>query len=138
MGGALSIEPAIELASREIEEKLKLVNAVVDRQRGKVLSSTIAFMYFTLLMTYTLYSLPSLGIWAGTGEENFFIVVQFVILGVWIADLVSLTGVGNSRDGFYILALMMTFAGFVFYRGRNDKGRKLEKNPRQRKEVVGQ
>ena len=168
MGGALSIEPAIELASREIEEKLKvavglasqevdeklksinavaaelmnlasghgdeklrLVNMVFDRQRGKLLSSAIAFMYFTLLMAYSLYS-QSLG--AGTRGENLFVVLQFVILGVWIADLVSFIGSGTIRDGFYIFALLMAFAGFVFCRGRNDKGRKFEG----KKEVVGQ
>jgi len=168
MGGALSIEPAVRLASREIEkklkiaielasreidgklisinalaaelmnlasghgdEKLKLVNAVVDRQRVKLLASAIVFVYFTLLMAYTLYSRPN-----GAGEENLFVAAQFVILGVWIFDLVSFIGSDTNRDGFYFLALMMMFAGFVFCRWRDDKRRKVEDN-RLRNEVIG-
>ncbi|KAF8428525.1 hypothetical protein EV426DRAFT_584634 [Tirmania nivea] len=141
MGGVLSIESAVELASREVDEKLKsvnamviglmnlasghsdeklqLVDAVVDRQRGKLLSSATAFMYFTLLMSYTLYSRPSL-----ETKENLFLALQFVILGVWIADLVALIRSGTNRDGYFILALMILSAGFVFCRGRTNKERK--------------
>ena len=113
MGGVLSIEPAIKLASSEIDGKLKLVNAVVDRQRGKLLSSAIALVYFTLLMAYTLYSRSNPE--TGTGEGNLSVVLQFVILGVWMADLVWFFGSGTKRDGFYILALMMVFVGFVVH-----------------------
>jgi len=124
---------AMLLGTSEMDKKIYLVNGVVDRQRGKLLSSAIAFGYFTLLMAYTLYSRPS-----GAGEENLFVAAQFVILGVWMADLVSFIGSDTNRDGFYILALMMMFAGFVFYRGRNGKGSKLEDNSRLKKEVVDQ
>jgi len=204
MGSALSIEPTIQLASREIDEKLKLVNAlaaelmnvasghgdaklqaiqivvndavkllskemddkmqatnvmaintmllvtsemdkkiqlvdvVIDRQRRKLLSSAVAFMYFILLMAYTLYPPPSVG--TGTRGANFFVGLQFLILGVWISDLVggvNLPFVQNStnQDRFFILALVMGFLGFVFCRAGDHKGVKLGDNPGLGKEV---
>ena len=126
---------AMLLGTSELDKRIFLVDRVLDRQRGKLLSSAIAFVYFTLLMAYTLYSRSNPE--TGTGEENLFVVLQFAILGVWMADLVSSIGSGTNRDGFYILALMMMFAGFIFYRGRNNKRGKPE-DSQLRKEVVSQ
>jgi len=105
MGGAPSIEPAVQLA-----------DVALERQRRKLLSSAVAFMYFTLLMAYTLYPPPSVG--TGNRRVNLFVGLQLLILGVWIAELVG------GRDGFYILVLVVGFVGFVFCRD-GDYERKL-------------
>ena len=54
-----------------------------------------------------------------------------------MADLVVFTESDTSRDGFFILALMVGFLGFVYCRGKNDKGRQLEDNLRLRIDVPG-
>jgi len=114
-----------------MQPAIQLADVVIERQRRKLLSSAVAFIYFTLLMTYILYPPPSEG--TGTRGANFFVGLQFLILGVWIADLVggvSLPFVQNStnQDRFFVLALVMGFLGFVFCRAGGQEGGKLGDN----------
>ena len=135
MGGSVSIEAerAIHLASSELEAKLRMMVQVasgeldaklqqarvmvgdstdaLDYLRGKTLSTSIALVYFTSLVSYALYKTPV----SGTTESSLFM-LQFMILSVWIGQLVEW------RDAIMILLLALSFLTFIYQRGRSEEG----------------
>lgn len=100
------------LGTSEMDKRIQFANSVLDYQRGKILSSGIAFMYLGALMGYGLYSPPQLG----SAQGNLF-ALQFAVVGFWIMDLVG----GDRTDRIMVMSLITLFVLFVNYRGRSPR-----------------
>ena len=105
----------VQFASGELDAKLqkaenilKVAIDALDTLRGKTLSTSIALIYFTSLVAYSLYTKPA----SGTTESYLFM-LQFIILSIWIGALVGW------RDTFMVIILALSFLTLVYQRGRS-------------------
>ena len=102
------------LAYTELDKRMLLASTIFDQHRREILSSGIAFGYFTALLAYGFYNPPQLGTWVAG-----LYVLQFVIVGFWIVMLLS----GGMTEQIIVLSLMTLFVLFVFTHSGAARGR---------------